>query len=223
MGTLFYLFIALLPVFLALIEVHEIEPPPETSHMVFAGRESYSITNIRNISGSFVIPDSGFHITFPAGWSGIDLGSVVLLGPTGINPRTGLLNPSSDLERIFLIVAWHNSSDFLRNRNDENLSSYHDYVNRSAERIGCKVLGDEFVKLNDISSEKVDGKCGRQEEVSMVTYSFAAGQKIISIGLKGITAAFDHNLESFMGSLKTIKIDNESDIQKLITESYRPE
>ena len=50
----------------------------------------------------------------------------------------------------------------------------------------------------------------------METYSFVTGKKIISIGLKGITAAFDYNHESFMRSLNTIKVDNDSDIRILI-------
>jgi hypothetical protein len=195
----------------------------ESSHIVHASRVAHLPANYRNVSGTFTIPSAGFGITLPPGWSGIDLGSLALLGPTGINPKTGVLNPSSNLTNVFLILAWHNSSDVLRNRHEWNLTSYHDYVKRSAERIGCKVLSDRFVQINGISSERVDGKCGRQEEVSMETYSIAAGKNIISIGLKGITAAFDYNHESFMRSLNTIKVDSESDIRKLISEYYQPD
>ena len=56
----------------------------------------------------------------------------------------------------------------------------------------------------------------------METYSFAR-KKIISIGLKGNTSAFDYNHESFMRSLNTIEIDEKSDIEELISKSYPPD
>ena len=46
--------------------------------------------------GSFGIPQLGFNIRLPATWSGLDLKSIVMVSPTGINPKTGGLNPSDD-------------------------------------------------------------------------------------------------------------------------------
>jgi hypothetical protein len=192
----------------------------DSTYSAFA---SPSIPSMANVSGTYVLPNLGFSITFPPGWSGIDLGSTVLVAPTGINPRLGVFKPSSNLEMVYIILARSNTSDLLRNPNDRNLSGYHEYVNDSAKGIGCKVLSDEFVKLNGISSEKVIGKCGPLEEVSMLTYAIASGKNVIFIGLKGLTAAFDHNFEIFMQSLKTMKIDHQSDIKELISKSYPPD
>lgn len=71
--------------------------------------------------------------------------------------------------------------------------------------IRCRVLSDEFVKSNGISSEMVVGKCGPLEEVSMLTYAIASGKTVIFIGLKGLTPAFDHNYEIFLQSLKNLR------------------
>lgn len=117
----------------------------------------------------------------------------------------------------------YSTSDILRNPDDRNLSGYHEYVNDSAKGIRCRVLSDEFVKFNGISSERVVGKYGPLEEVSMLTYAIASGKNVIFIGLKGLTPAFDHNYEIFLQSLKTMKIDHQSDIKKLISKSYPPD
>jgi hypothetical protein len=147
----------------------------------------------------------------------------VLVAPTGINPKTGVLNPSNNLEKVYLILARSNTSDIVGNPEDLNLSDYHKYVNDSAKRIGCKVLSNEFVKLNGINSERVTGKCGPIEEMTMLTYAIASGKNVIFVGLKGLTSAFDYNHEDFMRSLKTIKVDDQSDIKALIFRSYPPE
>ena len=96
-------------------------------------------------------------------------------------------------------------------------------MNDSAKGIGCRVLSDEFVKLNGTSSEKVVGKCGPLDEVSILTYAIASGKNVIFIGLKGSTTAFDHNYETFMQSLMTMKINEPSDIKKLISGSNSPD
>jgi hypothetical protein len=178
---------------------------------------------VANVSGTYVLPKVGFNITFPPGWSGIDLGSTVLVAPTGINSRTGVLNPSSNLTAVYLILARTHINDVLRNADNGNLTRYHEFVNESAKGIGCKVLSDEFVKLNGTRSEKVVGKCGPLDEVTILTYAIASGKNVIFIGLKGSTTAFDHNYETFMQSLRTMKIDEPSDIKELISKSYRPD
>ena len=189
----------------------------------YSAFSSPSTPPVANVSGTYVLPKVGFNITFPPGWSGIDLGSTVLVAPTGINPRTGVLNPSSNLTAVYLILARTHINDVLRNADNGNLTRYHEFVNESAKGIGCKVLSDEFVKLNGTRSEKVVGKCGPLDEVTILTYAIASGKNVIFIGLKGSTTAFDHNYETFMQSLRTMKIDEPSDIKELISKSYRPD
>jgi hypothetical protein len=189
----------------------------------YSAFSSPSTPPLANVSGTYVLPKVGFNITFPPGWSGIDLGSTVLVAPTGINPRTGVLNPSTNLTAVYLILARTHINDVLRNADNGNLTRYHEFVNESAKGIGCKVLSDEFVKLNGTRSEKVVGKCGPLDEVTILTYAIASGKNVIFIGLKGSTTAFDHNYETFMQSLRTMKISEPSDIKELISKSYRPD
>lgn len=216
--TIITYLIIVLPLLLALLDTSS-----SFLGSIYSAFASPSIPSVANVSGTYVLPNAGFRITFPPGWSGIDLGSTVLVAPTGINPRLGVLKPSSNLEMVYIILARSNTSDLLRNPDDRNLSGYHEYVNDSAKGIGCKVLSDEFVKFNGISTEKVVGKCGPLEEVSMQTYAIVSGKNVIFIGLKGLTTAFDHNFEIFMQSLKTMKIDHLSDIKELISKSFPPD
>jgi hypothetical protein len=217
MRTITYLVI-LLPLLLVLFDITR--PFFGSPYSAFS---SPSSPPVANVSGTYVLPKVGFNITFPPGWSGIDLGSTVLVAPTGINPRTGVLNPSTNLTAVYLILARSHINDVLRNADNGNLTRYHEFVNESAKGIGCKVLSDEFVKLNGTSSEKVVGKCGPLDEVSILTYAIASGKNVILIGLKGPTTAFDHNYETFMQSIRTMKINEPSDIEKLISRSNSPD
>ncbi len=85
-------------------------------------------------------------------------------------------------------------------------------MNDSAKGIGCRVLSDEFVMLNRISGERVVGKCGPLEEVSMLKYAHSRKHAVF-IGHKGLTPPFNHNDETLMETLHTIKIENESDVR----------
>lgn len=218
MHLVFY-FILVVSILLIILDFSE----PSSDPPFFASATPYAPSiAFGNVSDTFVIPNAGFRISFPAGWSGIDMGHTVMVAPTGINSKTGVLNPSSNLENVYVVLAWSNISDVLKHPDYQNVSAYHKYVKDSAKRIGCKVLSDEFVKLNGITSQRVVGKCGSLDEESMLTYAMAAGRNIIFVGLKGLTASFDTNYESFMGSLRTMKIDEGQDIQAIISKTYPP-
>jgi hypothetical protein len=66
----------------------------------------------------------------------------------------------------------------------------------------------------------VAGKCGPNEEYSMLSYGLGSAKNIIFVGLKGPTDAFNYNYRTFMKSLNTIEIDEKSDIEELISKSY---
>lgn len=118
-----------------------------------------------------------------------------MVSPTGINPKTGVLNPSDDQDEVYLILARSKVPEIMV-RADHNVSNYELYVRKTAESIGCKVLSDRFVKLNGMNVEKL--------------------LQAATAGLKGPTLAFDHNLEKFNESVLTIKIDNQTNIKSTL-------
>jgi hypothetical protein len=80
-------------------------------------------TSFANVSGSYSIPELGFNISLPAGWSGLDLKSIVMVSPTGINPKTGVLNPSDDQDEVYLIIARSKVPEIM-GMADHNVSNY---------------------------------------------------------------------------------------------------
>ena len=178
---------------------------------------------ISNISGSYTIPKVGFEITLPDGWRGIDLVSLAMASPKGINPTTGGLRPTGESNRVLLVLGSINASDFLADKKDYNASTYQEFVKKTTERIGCTVLSDSFVKINGMNSEKITQECGTLGEEQSISYIFATGKDVIFIGLKGIRPAFDHNLEKFNQSLQTIKIDKPKNIENVISETVCPQ
>jgi hypothetical protein len=172
-------------------------------------------TSFANVSGSYSIPELGFNIRLPAGWSGLDLKSIVMVSPTGINPKTGVLNPSDDQDEVYLIIARSKVPEIM-GMADQNVSNYELYLRKTAESIGCKVLSDRFVKLNGMNVEKLLQRCGPPVEGKSITYTLSYGKYIIFVGLKGTTLAFDHNLEKFNEAVLTIKIDNQTNIKSTL-------
>lgn len=168
-----------------------------------------------NISGSYSIPELGFNMTLPAGWIGLDLKSVVMVSPTGINPKTGVLNPSFDEDKVYLIITRSEAPEIM-GKADHNISNYNLYVRQTAESIGCKVLSDKFVKLNGMNVEKLLQRCGPPVEGKSITYALSSGKNIVFVGLKGSTMAFDSNLEKFNKSVLTMKIDNQTNIKSIL-------
>jgi hypothetical protein len=135
-----------------------------------------------------------------------------MVSPTGINPKTGVLNPSDDQDEVYLIIAT-SKVPVIMGLEDHNASSYKLYVRKAAESIGCKVLSDKFVKLNGMTVEKLFQRCGPSVEGKSITYTLSSGKSVIFVGLKGPTLAFDHNLEKFNESVLTIKIENQTNFK----------
>ena len=184
----------------------------DVSYSSLDGNGALFSTSFANISGSFSIPELGFNIRLPATWSGLDLKSIVMVSPTGINPKTGVLNPSDDQDEVYLIIATSKVPEIM-GLADHNVSSYDLYVRKTAESIGCKVLSDRFVKLNGMNVEKLFQRCGPPVEGKSITYTLSSGKSVIFVGLKGPTLAFDHNLEKFNESVLTIKIENQTNFK----------
>jgi len=161
-----------------------------------------------NISGTYSIPDLGFQITFPPGWSGIGLEGFVMVSPRGINSRTAVPNPSDDLDRVILILSRANLSDVAGDGKDHNTPTYRNYVEKTAKTIGCRLVSDKFVKFASTPSEQVIQQCGPQLEDKTISYAISSGKSIVLLGLKGGSSAVDHNLQKFEQSLRAIKIES---------------
>jgi hypothetical protein len=169
-----------------------------------------------NISGTYSIPDLGFQITFPPGWSGIGLEGFVMVSPMGINSRTAVPNPSDDLDRVILILSRANLSDVSGDGKDHNTPTYRNYVEKTAKTIGCRLVSDKFVKFASTTSEQMIQQCGPQLEDKTISYAISSGKSIVLLGLKGGSSAVDHNLQKFEQSLRAIKIDKVTDNKDLL-------
>jgi hypothetical protein len=188
------------------------------------GKSYFSSTNkiipssgiLVNVSGTYTLPDIGFIITLPIGWKGIDLWGTTLVSPTGINPTTGVLNPSSNLEKVFLILTRSNTSHTGTSTKADALSNDDQYSRESAKSTGCKVMSDKFVMLNGIRSEEVVGRCGILEDVKFLAYAIASNENIVYVGLKGPIPAFEYNYPIFIQSINTMKINNQTDINSFL-------
>lgn len=173
--------------------------------------------NFSNISGTYRIPDLGFQITLPKGWSGIGLKDFVMVSPMGINSKTAVPNPSSDLDKVIFVLSAANVSDIAGGSLGHNASSYQKYIEMTAKIIDCKVVSDKFAKVNGTTREEMYQICGPELEQKAKAYAIASGKSILYMGLKGNGPAFDHNIKKFEESIRTIKINEVTDIKRLLS------
>jgi hypothetical protein len=170
-----------------------------------------------NISGIYNIPNLGFQITLPEGWSGIGLKDFVMVSPMGINSQTAVPNPSNDIDKVIFVLSVVNQSDILKGSRDLNMSLYEQYVEKTAKSIGCKILSNKFVKVNGTTWEELHQVCGPQSEQEAKSFAISSGKSIVFVGIKGKSPAYEHNIKKFDESVSTIRMNNLTDIMGLVS------
>jgi len=151
------------------------------------------------LSDGFELPDLGFSITFPKGWSGVDHGYIAMVSPDGINQYNG--NFKRDKEKAVMVIEILNISDFQE----------HNFATKTQKE--CQIASEKFLVFNSIPSKEVIINCGVEGNQKIVNYIFASENKIIIVGLKGVGTLFDKNLDAFRNSIKTVIIKNPIDIR----------
>ena len=153
------------------------------------------------LSDSFELPDLGFSITLPKGWTGVDHGYIAMVRPDGINQYNG--NFKRDQEKALMTVQILNISDFQ----EHNFSSI-------AQK-ECRIVSEKFLVFNNIQSKEVIINCGAEGHQKIVNYIFGSENRIFIVGLKGFGAQFDKNLDVFRNSVKTVMIKSPIDIKQV--------
>jgi hypothetical protein len=151
------------------------------------------------LSDSFELPDLGFSITFPRGWSGVDHGYIAMVSPDGINQYNG--NFKRDKEKSVMVIEILNISDFQE----------HNFASKIQKE--CQIASEKLNDFNNIQSKEVIINCGTDGHQKIVNYIFASENKIIIVGLKGVGTLFDKNFDAFRNSIKTVVIKNPIDIR----------
>ena len=150
---------------------------------------------------SFELPNLGFSISFPKGWTGVDHGYIAMVSPDGINQYNG--NFKRDQEKALVTIEILNISDFQE----------HNFASKTLKE--CRIVSEKFLILNNIQSNEVIINCGAEGHQKIVNYIFGSGNKIIIVGLKGAGTQFDNNLDDFRNSVKTVIIKNPIDIKQV--------
>ena len=152
------------------------------------------------LSNNFDLPNLGFSISFPKGWTGVDHGYIAMVSPDGINQYNG--NFKRDQEKALMTI------EIL------NISDYQEY-NFASKLKECRIVSEKFLIFNNIQSNEVIINCGAEGHQKIVNYIFSSGNKIIIVGLKGVGTQFDKNLDDFRSSVKTVMIKNPIDLKQV--------
>lgn len=153
------------------------------------------------IKGTYSLPEIGFNITFPKGWSGLNHGFIAMVSPDGINQYNG--NLRGDQNKTLMVIEFLNLSDFQQDRNSYEMQN------------NCRIVSEKYLTLNDIQTKEVSLKCGVGSVEKIINYIFGSGNKIIIVGLKGIGTPFDNDLDDFMNSVRTVTIKNPIELKQM--------
>jgi len=157
----------------------------------------------QSLNESYTNPSAGFHILLPGGWNGINYQNIAMVSPAGVHSSNANLGPNGD--KVLMVIEALNVSDFQDQRKG----------NSEVENNGCKIVSDEYVKINNINGQEFFLQCGSDNDNKILNYFFASGNKVIVVGLKGSGSVFDSNLDKFKNSVNTLSIDKPTDIRKI--------
>ncbi len=172
-----------------------------TSNSTLLGFQQSNIPQF--INESYSNPSVGFHILLPGGWKGVNYQNIVMVSPAGVHLMNGNLGPNGD--KVLMVIQAVNLSDFLDER-----KAY-----AEIQMGDCTVLSDKNVTINEIDGQELLLQCGANNDMKIVNYFFASGNKVIIVGLKGSGSVFESNLDKFRKSVNTISIDKPTDIGKI--------
>ncbi|HEY7110720.1 MAG TPA: hypothetical protein VH415_14945 [Nitrososphaeraceae archaeon] len=193
-------------------------------------------SNSTKVSGLYQDNKIGFQIQLPPGWTGAELykfyqnGSSepkIKVSPLGIDPLTGQVREGDplNLDSVAITISTQNASNLLPpwkalkdqipNSVFSSQTPYLDLMKWAAEKgFGCKVLSQNYTKINEVNSLREAMEC--QGDRKNVSYSFANDNYILGIVFDGPAPAVDRNMQKFVDSINTLKIDKPTDIQSLI-------
>lgn len=191
-------------------------------------------SNSTKVSGLYQDNKTGFQIQLPQGWTGAELykfnqnGSSdpkIKVSPLGVDPVTGQVREGDSLQSVAITISTQNASKLLppwkalKDQIPKSVFSsqtpYFDLMKWGAEKgFGCKVLSQNYTKINEVNSLQEAMECqGNRKNVS---YSFAKDNYILGFVFDGPAPAVDGNMQKFIDSIKTLKVDSPTDIQSLI-------
>ena len=193
--------LALVPCIVFAIFLSPLIIPPGHSQNNISTLNHSPIQIPATLSNSLELPDVGFNITFPRGWTGINHGYIVMVSPDGINQQNG--NFKGDQNNAVMVIEIIDMSSY----NEDNLTS--------KVQNKCQIESEKFVTSNNIESKEIMIKCGVKGHQKIVNYIFGSGDKIVIVGLKGTGATFDNNLDAFKDSLNTVGIRSPIDLRQM--------
>jgi hypothetical protein len=100
-----------------------------------------SVHTPMTIKGSYELPGTGFSITFPRGWSGVNHGFIAMVSPDGINQFNG--NLKGDQNKTLMVIEVLNNSDFQGLKYESEIQK------------NCRILSERFFVINSIKSTEV--------------------------------------------------------------------
>ena len=158
------------------------------------------------INGTYTNDIFGFHINLPKGWNGIDLYSMAMVSPTGIDAKTGEILPGGD--RVMMVLGGGNFSNLYNSTNDYKKSNYLNLLKIKSMGTSYHIVSDRNVLVNELKSIEVTGRCGLPTKEKIFGYIFASPTKVIFVALKGPGSIVDRNLDTFKASAESMRIPN---------------
>lgn len=184
-----------------------------TYHITYSQEDMTELSLLSNTSShipvalnkTYHIPEIGFQIMLPEGWSGLDNQNYAIVSPAEMSLKTGTLGDDGD--KVMMVIQAVNFSKF-----PTSLKEYR----QGYERSDCKILSDKFLKVNNINSEELIMECDTLEKEKVINYLFLSEKKLIIVGLKGSDPAFNNSLDEFRDSIRSVKINRPMDLERSI-------
>lgn len=157
-----------------------------------------------SISGKYRSASGGYEITFPKGWSGVELAGLwPFVSPDGFDSFKGF-------PKVYMMTAHFNMTGFSQPQNMAGTNP--------ASKVDCMEISNRYILLNKVRSSEIVEECNTNGEFAKVKRYYVANNDFIinSSFSANSMAAFNKNVNAFEQSIQTLKVSKQTDIKSYL-------
>ncbi|MEM2856102.1 MAG: hypothetical protein QW416_03265 [Candidatus Nitrosocaldaceae archaeon] len=183
--------------------------------ILYADAQIPEIPEFKEVSGRYVNEALGVEVTFPDGWSGMEIPSMPLLNNsilTMVSVTPGSMADISDTNMPIIITLVAYSGEKIKTTQTDTTQTNEPNVELEPK---CNILSFETKKVNNVEGMLTEIECNIEEQsVTYIMKMFSVYQEIddrinsISLMYMANKDVYNDHLNEFDNTLNTLKVSN---------------
>lgn len=188
-----------------------------SASLILGNASAQDIPAGTEISGKYIDPQGAFEMQLPAGWSGLSLLGVAIIGPEGLKSWTHPVSMGAAM--MIVAISREDLQQYGSAVQDAFSHSLSENNNLATGR--CDEQHYSYVELNGLEAIQGDSECSNGRDYSRTkTYAFMTDYQMIAIAFtSNSTDAYALYEPEFDKSISSLRVSNPVDIKEAMEES----